>query len=139
MKLLFSLLITACAIGCATSNERPQAQLGTTTLNIWGAQGTQFTGFYVHNGKRSKLANAVPSTPLTSSRRHYNSTSTMPFSFVVDGLSEAEIRKVNPAESLTVEAHWERAGTDMTFSTTAGPGVPGVRVQVRNGLSVRNL
>lgn len=107
--------------GCATSNRGNRWQQGTTTINVSGPPSAPFTGFYLCDGQRFEFSSAVP------------------FTFAVEGLSEAEIRKANSGDSLTVEAHFRGEEMHLNFSTTAGPTVPGVRIQVRNGLSVENL
>lgn len=108
--------------GCATANNGDADwRQGTTTIDILGTPSARFTASVVQNGKRHEF------------------TSSVPFTTIRKGLSEAEFRKVDLADSLSVHARYERKGMHLSFSSTAGPGTPGVRIEVHKGLSVENL
>jgi hypothetical protein len=108
--------------GCFTSTRRSQWREGTTTIEIAGPPGAPFKASYVRGDQRYEISDTVPFTIVTGR-----------------GLSEFEVRKLNLDDSFTVEARFDTDELHMNFSTTAGPKVPGVRVDVRNGLSVVNL
>ena len=109
-------------MGCATVKHGDNWQQGTTTINATGTPGSQISGFYVQDGQRHEIANALP------------------FKLTENGLSEVEIRKVNRDEALTVEARYEAPEMHASFANmVAAPGVPGVRVKIHNGFMVENL
>lgn len=107
--------------GCATASHSAWRQ-GTTTINVTGRPGTRISGFYVQDGQRHKFSDAVP---FTLSER---------------AVSEVEIRKVNPDESITVETRYEDPERHLSYANmAAGLGVPGVHVELRKGFWVENL
>jgi hypothetical protein len=109
-------------VGCATPNRGDAWREGTTIIKATGTPGSQITGFYVQDGRRHEIASALP------------------FTLTERGLSEAEIRKVIGDEALTVEVRYDAPERQATFANmVAAPGVPGVRIQFRNGFVVENL
>ena len=125
IRLLHVVLATAMValVGCATAtaNRSNKWREGTTTIKISGKAGSPFTAFYLREGQRYDLTNSVP------------------FTLTQTGLTECEIRKVNLNDVFTVEARFDHPDMHLTFSSTAAAGIPGVRVEVHNGLAVENL
>ena len=119
--LALAILIMAFA-GCAAPNQNDAWRQATTTINATSPMASRITGFYVQNGQRHEIA------------------SDLPFTLTQTGLSEVEIRKVNLNDTVTLETRCEHPERKLSFANmAAGPGVPGVRVELRKGFSVENL
>ena len=52
------------------------------------------------------------------------------------GLSEVEIRKGNPGETVSLKAQYDNEGMPCRFASAAGPEVSGFRFLVHNGVAV---
>ena len=123
----FTLLAFALAtllVGCATAS-RLNGHAGTTRVSVSGASGAVLTGFYVQDGRRVAISNAVP------------------WSLEVSRLSRLELRKAHPAEAVVVTLRYQsgdpQAGISTDLSMPLPPGVVGTRVDVRNGLAATRL
>jgi hypothetical protein len=109
-------------VSCATSPHSETWRRGTTTINASGSPGSNITGFYFQDGQRHDIAD------------------TLPFTLTATGVSEVEVRKVNRNEALMVAVRYDDPERHVSFANmVAAPGVPGVRVQFRNGFVVENL
>jgi len=111
-------LIGAIGIAAATGCAGPR---GITTVNVIGPEGAPIAGYYVQNGQRVPIS------------------ATLPFSFAHDGLSELELQKVRPDETLAMAAQNDNQGWHSEVMSQAGEGVIGLRVRVRNGLIVDQI
>jgi hypothetical protein len=122
-KLLSLVLVIAVtgAIGCTTINRSTVWEIGTTTIRLSGTAGSPFTDYYVQKGQRIGITN------------------TLPFSLTEKGLSEVAIRKANPSETVSMVAQYENDGIYCHLATAAGPGVPGLRVLVHDGVAVEMI
>jgi hypothetical protein len=106
--------------GCRT--ERPNAAaVGTTSIQLSGAAGVSFEGYYVRDGRR---------VPLSSS---------LPWVFECPGISEFELQKINPRNTIIVQARYDSPSAHTTMTRTLGPGVRGVLIRVDNGFEATNL
>ena len=115
-------MLFLCLPGCATKSHNASAHQGITKIEVSGNPGVLITGFYVQKGQRHEI------------------TGSLPFNLTETGLSECEIRKVNPKETFTLVTRQEGPERHSSFANmTAGPGVPGVRVELRKGFSVESL
>jgi hypothetical protein len=110
-------------LACACTTERAESwRQGTTTLKATGTPGAKIAGFYVQNGQRREIA------------------SDLPYVLSDTGIAEAELRKVNPNEAISVEAHFTAHGMKAAFANMIAPsGVPGIRVQLQRGFVVEQL
>jgi hypothetical protein len=114
---LLGLVLTGCATTAdSTAVIRPGFALS-TSIEVVGTPGSPFIARYVHQGQNVNLTNALP------------------FTLENTKLSEFTIRKVNLQETFTL--HARQGGIEM--SSTAGPGIPGIRVLATNGLEVQTL
>jgi hypothetical protein len=94
---------------------------GTTTFQLSGSG--SFTGYYVREGQRVAVSNALP------------------WSFDCPKVTAFEFRKVQPEATLTFTAHYDEiGGAHAMLSSRVPPGVLGIRGRVQNhGLSTRNF
>lgn len=65
---------------------------GTTTMQLSGIAGTLFTGSYVRDGQRVAVSDSLP------------------WRFDSPGVSEFELRKVNPDDAVVLDAHYDQGG-----------------------------
>lgn len=107
--------------GCGSVSRNRDLRRGITTITVSGPEGARVVTTYWKGNQSFGITNSLPHT----------------ISEV--GISTAEVRKVNSQETITVDARFQGEGMTYNFSTTAGPGIPGARVDVRNGLSLSNL
>jgi hypothetical protein len=90
----------------------------TTTVQLTGTTGAQFTGSYARGRERIVVSGVLPAT------------------FSESGVSRWEFRKTNVADTLTLEA---RDGTSY-LNLTAAPGTPGVAANTpAGGWSVESI
>jgi hypothetical protein len=112
---LLALALTAFAVGCATSS-RQSSYAGTTHIAVSGASGAVLTGFYVQDGRRLAISNAVP------------------WSSDVPRLSSLELRKAHPTEAVVVDLRYESDSPHAQIRKPLASGVVGMHVEVRDGL-----
>jgi hypothetical protein len=117
MKIPVSLLLVGCVlvVSC-TAPLKPQPSL-TSTVQVTGATGSVVTGYYIRNGGRILITN------------------TLPFTVTETGLSELELRKVDPQDEFSVKA----SRGERLVTSSAPPGVPGLLIRWTKGVEVRNL
>jgi hypothetical protein len=65
---------------------------GTARVELAGAAGSPFTGYYIRDGQRVAVSGVLP------------------WSFQSPGISEFEFRKLHPADSFTFTAHYDEPG-----------------------------
>src|SRR2546427_13263973 len=96
---------------------------GTTTMQLAGADGTSFTGYYTRNGQRVDVSDKLP------------------WKFDSIGVTEFEFRKVSPDDTFTLQARYdESGGAHAMTKNPVGPSVLGVRGQVQqHGLSTQTF
>jgi hypothetical protein len=103
-------------------SSRRASHAGTTHLVVTGENGALLMGFYVQEGWRVAISNAVPWT------------------VSVPRLTELEFRKARPAKSVVVDLRYEESnGPEAGIREVLPAGVAGIRVQVRNGLVTRTF
>lgn len=112
---VLTLVLTALAYGCSTAS-RQGSHAGTTRITVSGTSGAVLTGFYVQDGRRVAISNAVP------------------WSLEVPRLSGLELQKVQTAESVVVDLRYTSDSPHAQITTPLVSGVVGIRVEVRNGL-----
>src|SRR5260221_7576710 len=93
----------------------------TTTIKVIGPEGSPVRGSYVQNGHR------------------YPFTGALPFGLAHDGLSEFEILKEHPDETLTLAAQSDDRGWHWEAVNEAGDGVSGLRVRFHQGLMIDRI
>jgi hypothetical protein len=96
------------SIGSQAATDAPQR---TTTVQLTGTAGAQFTGSYVRSRERVAVSGVLPAT------------------FTESGVSRWEFRKLNADDTLTLEA---RDGNSY-LNLTAAPGTLGVAVNTPEG------
>jgi hypothetical protein len=96
--------------------EAKRAYQGTTQMVLSGPTGVVITGHCVQDGRRIAISNALP------------------WSFEQERISSFEIRKLNPDDTLVVDMSYDGDGAHAKMKKPLGPGVPGIRVQIQNGL-----
>lgn len=121
-RVLPGVLLSAFLIGCATSKHGPGWRQATTSIKVFGALESHVVGYYLRDGERHSFVQSLP------------------FTLVETGLSEVEIRKAKPEDSITAEVQHNTPGTEIRAANlVAGPGTTGVRIQLKNGFSVEQL
>ena len=114
------LALTLLAAGCSSASRQGRSG-GTTGIAVSGTSGAVLTGFYVHDGQRVAVSNAVP------------------WSLEVPRLSSLELRKLRPTEAVVVDLRYECEGMHAQVTKPLAPGVLGIRVKVRDGLMTSAL
>jgi hypothetical protein len=113
---VITLALTVLFVGCATA-PRQSSHGGVTRIAVTGTDGALLTAFYVQDNRRTA------------------STNTVPWSLEVPGLSSLDLRKINPADEVVVDVGYESDTTRSQIKKPLPPGVVGIRVEVRNGLT----
>lgn len=115
--------VLACTLlGCASPRRGADWRQATTSIKVFGTLDAHIVGYYVRDGE------------------HHTFMQALPFTLVNTGLSEVEIRKAKPEDSITAEV--QQKGRDMETSVTnlvAGPGTTGLHIHLKNGFSVEQL
>src|SRR5262249_6748749 len=104
-------------VGC----ESPSLNTSTTTIKVVGPQGSKVSGYYIQNGYR------------------YPFTGALPLGLAHDGLSEFEVLKEHPDQTLILGAQTDDRGWHWEAINHAGEGVRGLRVIVDDGLAIDRL
>ena len=112
---LLMLGLTGVLIGCSTPT-RQSSHAGTTRIAVSGTSGAVLTGFYLQDGRRIAISNAVP------------------WSLDVARLSSLELRKAQPSEAVVVDLRYEGESPHAQITKPLASGVVGMRVKVRDGL-----
>ena len=108
--------------GCATHSGNSAWREGTTTITVTGTEGSSITGYYVQDGHRRPI------------------NGTLPYTLKEIGLSTIEIRKAQLEEAFTFHAEYDSPVRKFSAANlVAGPGVKGVRMELRNGYSVEHI
>lgn len=115
------LLLIAILLRTRAGGEDPSAYAGTTQMTVSGPMDAIVTGYYIRDGQRIAISNALP------------------WSFEGDRVSRLELRKANPADTLVVEMRYDGNGAHARMKKPLGAGMPGIRVQVQNGLISETL
>ena len=102
-------------------HEEQSAYQGTTQLVLSGTTGVVFTGYYIQDGQRIAVSNALP------------------WNCEGERISSFEIRKLNPDDTLVVNMRYDGNGAHAKLTKPLGAGVPGARVRVQNGLISETL
>jgi hypothetical protein len=103
--------------GCATTHPTaPEPDVLSISVN--GDSGAALTGFYIRDGQRTDLSGNIPWT------------------FALDGVSQLEIRKLNPESTADAEVHFQSHQADFSNTLAVGPGIKGVRVNVNSGFAL---
>lgn len=113
---VLTLLPLALACGCASAPVSDR-----TIVKVGGTDGTAFTGYFVEGGQRIPLSGTIP------------------FTFVQERLSELEIRKTDPAQSLQIAAQNDVEEWHREAYSKASPDVDALRVVVHDGLVIEKL
>jgi hypothetical protein len=113
--LLYAGVVLFLVAGCA---QLPVASTATTSIKLSGADGTLFTGHYVKDGKSTPISGIVPWT------------------FESTGISQIEILKANPADSLTIEIHCRDAEVTSKDGMVIGPRILGARANAKSGFAL---
>lgn len=114
--IIVALILIAVWIWIRSRHENRRAYQGTTQVVLSGPTGVVVTGFYVQDGRRIALSNALP------------------WSLEGERISSFEIRKLNPDDTLVVDMSYVGDGAHAEMKKPLGPGVPGMRVRIQNGL-----
>jgi RNA polymerase sigma factor (sigma-70 family) len=101
--------------------DHPEEYQGTTQVSISGTAGAVFTGFYIKDAQRVAISNAVP------------------WNFQEDRVSSFEIRKGNPADTLTLNMRYDGNGAHATMTRPLQSGTALIRVRIRNGLIAETI
>lgn len=104
--------------GCSTAPSWSHA--GTTHVAVSGTTGAVTTGFYVQGGRKVAVSNTVP------------------WSIEVGQLSSLELRKADPATSVSVDLRYDSLTAHAHMSTTLD-SARATRVIVQNGFSVSRI
>lgn len=116
VALLLLPLLVGIYLRIRAGGDDPAAYSGTTQAMLSGTTGAVVTGYFVRDGQRTAVSNALP------------------FRIELERLSRLELRKLNPADTLIAEMRYEGNGARASMKTSVGAGSPGIRVRVRNGL-----
>jgi hypothetical protein len=105
----------ALLVGCASPRVDPARCAGTTRLSITGTPGAAVRGYYVQDGQRVPLTGPVPQT------------------IEAERVSRVEVAKVNPADTVVVDLHYESGRATVTTQQTLGPDARRTTLQVGDG------
>jgi hypothetical protein len=120
MKLHFLLpvMLTALAFGCSTPKSWGHA--GTTHIAVSGPSGERVTGFYVQDGRKVAVSEAVPWT------------------VSVPRLSSLEFRSTDSDDAVSTDLRYDGL-TAHAHMTSTLDSAHGTRVEVRNGFVVSTV
>ena len=120
MKLQFLLpvMLTALAFGCSTPKSWGHA--GTTHIAVSGPSGARVTGFYVQDGRKVAVSEAVPWT------------------VSVPRLSSLEFRSTDSHDTVSADLRYDSL-TAHAHTTSTLDSARGTRVEVRNGFVINTV
>ena len=114
--ILLALLLIVIWLWLRAEQEERRAYQGTTQMVLSGTPGAVVIGYYIRDGQRVAVSNALPWT------------------IEGDRISRIELRKLDPADRLVVEMRYDGNGAHARMSKPLAAGTPGIRVRIQNGL-----
>ena len=116
---LVTLLVAALAVGChsAAPAEPAAAVRHTTQITLSGTDGAAVNGYYIQDGRRVEIADAVPWT------------------LEAPGISDVRIEKVLRADTVIADVRYYKDGALVNSRYTLGPAVRSIRFLVGAGVN----
>lgn len=118
LQFLLPVMLTALAFGCSTPKSWGHA--GTTHIAVSGPSGARVTGFYVQDGRKVAVSEAVPWT------------------VSVPRLSSLEFRSTDSHDTVSADLRYDSLTAHAHTSSTLD-SARGTRVEVRNGFVISTV
>jgi hypothetical protein len=116
-----SLVAPFLMVGCVHLSDDPRSYQGMTHIALTGTAGSSVAVSYVQANGRVDISTELP------------------YRLDAAGVSEFEIRKINPTDTVVAECRYDGEGVHVASGGTSGPGSRGLAIQVSNGFAVRQF